>query len=79
MHNRLLYFFLNSLLIYVFLTYKDTCFNGQLNEYNFYFQVPFVPFVPCCSIFINLFLMLQLDMFTWMRFAVWMVIGKSIK
>ncbi|KAF7988806.1 hypothetical protein HCN44_007116 [Aphidius gifuensis] len=42
------------------------------------FKVPFVPFVPCCSIFINLLLMLQLDFFTWMRFIVWMIIGFGI-
>ncbi|XP_047370451.1 cationic amino acid transporter 3 isoform X4 [Vespa velutina] len=38
------------------------------------FKVPFVPLIPCCSIFINLYLMLQLDMFTWIRFIVWMLI-----
>ncbi|XP_008548794.1 cationic amino acid transporter 3-like [Microplitis demolitor] len=42
------------------------------------FKVPFVPIVPCCSIFINLFLMLQLDVFTWIRFVVWMIIGFCI-
>ncbi|KAH0560198.1 cationic amino acid transporter 2-like [Cotesia glomerata] len=42
------------------------------------FKVPLVPFAPCLSIFINLFLMLQLDVFTWIRFAVWMVIGFCI-
>ncbi|XP_015184081.1 PREDICTED: cationic amino acid transporter 3 [Polistes dominula] len=39
------------------------------------FKVPLVPLIPCCSIFINLYLMLQLDMFTWIRFIVWMFIG----
>ncbi|KAI4502950.1 hypothetical protein M0802_001994 [Mischocyttarus mexicanus] len=42
------------------------------------FKVPLVPLIPCCSIFINLYLMLQLDMFTWIRFIVWMLIGFSI-
>ncbi|XP_035733325.1 cationic amino acid transporter 3-like [Vespa mandarinia] len=42
------------------------------------FKVPFLPLIPCCSIFINLYLMLQLDMFTWIRFIVWMLIGFSI-
>ncbi|XP_029032546.1 cationic amino acid transporter 3 isoform X1 [Osmia bicornis bicornis] len=42
------------------------------------FKVPLVPVLPCCSIFINLYLMLQLDAFTWIRFAVWMFIGLSI-
>ncbi|KOC63248.1 Cationic amino acid transporter 3 [Habropoda laboriosa] len=42
------------------------------------FKVPLVPFLPCCSIFINLYLMLQLDGFTWIRFSVWMLIGFAI-
>ena len=41
----------------------------------FHLQVPLVPLLPCCSIFINFYLMLQLDSFTWMRFAIWMLIG----
>lgn len=41
------------------------------------FKVPLVPLVPCLSILINLYLMLQLDSFTWIRFAVWMIIGKK--
>ena len=42
------------------------------------FKVPLVPIIPCLSILINLYLMLQLDSFTWMRFAVWMTIGMKI-
>ncbi|XP_037807745.1 cationic amino acid transporter 2 isoform X2 [Lucilia sericata] len=42
------------------------------------FTVPFVPFVPAISIFINIYLMLQLDVMTWIRFGVWMAIGLSI-
>ena len=42
------------------------------------FKVPLVPLLPCCSIFINLYLMLQLDAFTWIRFGVWMLIGFCI-
>lgn len=40
------------------------------------FKVPWVPVVPCLSVFINLYLMFQLDMHTWIRFLVWIVIGK---
>ncbi|XP_064206449.1 cationic amino acid transporter 3-like [Anguilla rostrata] len=39
------------------------------------FKVPLLPLLPLASIFINVYLMMQLDLATWCRFAVWMVIG----
>ncbi|XP_072751687.1 cationic amino acid transporter 3 isoform X1 [Anoplolepis gracilipes] len=42
------------------------------------FKVPFVPLIPCLSIFINIYLMFQLDVFTWIRFATWLLIGFCI-
>ncbi|XP_068760833.1 cationic amino acid transporter 2-like [Montipora capricornis] len=42
------------------------------------FRVPFVPVLPLISVFINVFLILKLSYLTWIRFAVWMVIGMSI-
>lgn len=40
------------------------------------FKVPLVPLLPCLSIFINLYLMFQLDGQTWIRFGVWLIVGE---
>ncbi|XP_013917193.1 PREDICTED: high affinity cationic amino acid transporter 1 [Thamnophis sirtalis] len=42
------------------------------------FKVPFLPVLPILSIFVNVYLMMQLDSGTWIRFAIWMVIGLAI-
>lgn len=39
------------------------------------FEVPLVPTIPLFSVIINTFLMLNLSVMTWIRFAVWMAIG----
>ncbi|XP_040902577.1 high affinity cationic amino acid transporter 1-like [Toxotes jaculatrix] len=39
------------------------------------FKVPLLPFVPVISMFVNVYLMMQLDRGTWLRFAIWMVLG----
>lgn len=39
------------------------------------FSVPLVPWLPGISILINIYLMLQLDYMTWVRFSVWILIG----
>ncbi|XP_041808971.1 cationic amino acid transporter 3a [Chelmon rostratus] len=42
------------------------------------FKVPLLPWLPLFSVFVNIYLMMQLDMGTWVRFAVWMIIGFAI-
>uniref|UniRef100_A0A2S2P1M6 Low affinity cationic amino acid transporter 2 n=1 Tax=Schizaphis graminum TaxID=13262 RepID=A0A2S2P1M6_SCHGA len=42
------------------------------------FHVPCVPFVPCLSVVLNIYLMTQLDTSTWIRFTVWLFIGVLI-
>ncbi|XP_061754685.1 cationic amino acid transporter 3a [Nerophis ophidion] len=39
------------------------------------FKVPLLPWLPLFSVFVNIYLMMQLDQGTWCRFTVWMVIG----
>jgi len=40
------------------------------------FKVPWVPVVPALSVIFNLYLMLELDGHTWIRFSVWMALGE---
>lgn len=47
-------------------------------ESDLSFKVPAVPFLPLLSIFMNLYLMFQLDINTWIRFVVWLAIGYVI-
>ncbi|KAI5639111.1 amino acid permease domain-containing protein [Phthorimaea operculella] len=42
------------------------------------FKVPLVPLVPYLSVCMNVYLMVQLDYQTWIRFTIWLVIGYSI-
>lgn len=42
------------------------------------FTVPFTPWFPALSIMINIYLMSELDIATWIRFGVWIAIGLLI-
>ncbi|KAK2828162.1 hypothetical protein Q5P01_019196 [Channa striata] len=42
------------------------------------FKVPLLPWLPLFSVFVNIYLMMQLDIGTWLRFTVWMLIGFAI-
>uniref|UniRef100_A0AAQ5Y4C6 Cationic amino acid transporter C-terminal domain-containing protein n=1 Tax=Amphiprion ocellaris TaxID=80972 RepID=A0AAQ5Y4C6_AMPOC len=42
------------------------------------FKVPLLPWLPLFSVFVNIYLMMQLDIGTWCRFTVWMIIGFAI-
>uniref|UniRef100_A0A452T1E4 Cationic amino acid transporter C-terminal domain-containing protein n=1 Tax=Ursus maritimus TaxID=29073 RepID=A0A452T1E4_URSMA len=42
------------------------------------FKVPALPFLPLLSIFLNVYLMMQMTAGPWLRFGVWMLIGFAI-
>ncbi|XP_036029986.1 cationic amino acid transporter 3-like [Onychomys torridus] len=43
-----------------------------------HFKVPALPVLPVLSVFVNVYLMMQMTAGTWIRFAIWMVIGFAI-
>lgn len=45
------------------------------NSEGLRFKVPLVPFVPALSILCNLEFMFHLNVLTWLRFFVWMILG----
>ncbi|XP_052889647.1 cationic amino acid transporter 3-like [Anopheles moucheti] len=60
-------------IIAILLTLIISC--QPTEERQLTFRVPFVPFVPLISIFVNVYLMFQLDAATWVRFLVWLLVG----
>eukprot|EP00794_Sanderia_malayensis_P015066 gene15066-16621_t len=48
------------------------------NKHHLPFKVPFVPVLPIASMFVNIYLMMELSHVTWIRFGVWMFIGMTI-
>lgn len=62
-----------SLLLFglcVFLIWRQPQTNKKVS-----FMVPLLPFLPILSIFVNIYLMLQLSGDTWIRFSAWMAVG----
>nr|CAI5845444.1 unnamed protein product [Callosobruchus analis] len=43
------------------------------------FKVPLVPLIPCLSVLFNIYLMLQLDLHTWIRFLAWLLVGELLE
>ncbi|NXA04633.1 CTR3 protein, partial [Sapayoa aenigma] len=59
-----------ALLIPTIIVWRQPQSNTRLN-----FNVPFLPLLPIFSIFVNVLLMVQLSPGTWVRFAIWMILG----
>ncbi len=66
----LLVFFATFLLFISYLIWKQ-----PQNESITTFKIPFVHIFPFLSVFVNLYLMMLLSVYTWLRFSVWFVLG----
>lgn len=49
---------------------------GSPSPAPFLLQIPLVPLSPALSIILNIYLMLKLSYMTWLRFAVWLLLGE---
>ena len=68
--------YLSTLVILSVLIFFLFCLSRQpMNKDQNNFQVPFVPFIPMISLWVNTLLMFNLSGLTWIRFAVWMTLG----
>ncbi|XP_055705619.1 cationic amino acid transporter 3 isoform X2 [Phlebotomus papatasi] len=66
-----------SLVITQLEDYIDQCRQPRSSR-EITFTVPLVPWLPGLSILINIYLMTQLDVMTWIRFGVWILAGLII-
>ena len=51
---------------------------GLWTRFHISLQIPLVPLIPCLSIFCNITLMMKLNYLTWIRLAIWLVIGTNL-
>ncbi|KAK3930429.1 High affinity cationic amino acid transporter 1 [Frankliniella fusca] len=50
----------------------------KTNVTHLSFSVPWLPYLPAISLFLNLYLMVNLKTETWVRFLVWMLVGTVV-
>ncbi|XP_055384234.1 cationic amino acid transporter 3 [Condylostylus longicornis] len=68
---------LSIIIIFMLLTII-VIWRQPISKIELTFKVPLIPILPCVSVFFNLYLMFQLDVYTWIRFIVWLIIGYLI-
>ncbi|XP_072481741.1 cationic amino acid transporter 2 isoform X2 [Notamacropus eugenii] len=64
-----------SVFIFLILSIILVIWRQPQNKQKVAFMVPLLPFLPALSILVNIYLMVQLNAQTWIRFSVWMAIG----
>ncbi|VDO24887.1 unnamed protein product [Haemonchus placei] len=72
------YISLGLSILFTILAFIFICGHEQ-NSLELYYRVPFVPFIPSLGLLINCFMMAFLEYLTWIRFFIWMLIGKFSK
>ncbi|XP_051823218.1 cationic amino acid transporter 2 isoform X2 [Antechinus flavipes] len=64
-----------SVLVFLIISIILVIWRQPQNKQKVAFMVPLLPFLPAFSILVNVYLMVQLNAQTWIRFSVWMAIG----
>ncbi|XP_036619103.1 cationic amino acid transporter 2 isoform X2 [Trichosurus vulpecula] len=64
-----------SVFIFLILSIILVIWRQPQNEQKVAFMVPLLPFLPAFSILVNVYLMVQLNAQTWIRFSIWMAVG----
>ncbi|XP_074134417.1 cationic amino acid transporter 3 [Sminthopsis crassicaudata] len=76
--GKLTWVTLSALLLVLVFVSTAIIWKQPQSQSHLHFKVPAVPFLPLLSIFVNVYLMMQMKAGTWARFGIWMMLGFAI-